>query len=158
MPKEIFLGYSDFLLISANHSHLDVLRNAKNSNKKSFFLKEDITEQQQLQWFENYLLRKGDFMFLTIHKESYQIFGCMGFRLMDDVIDGYNIIRIKHIPNTSMKDAFLELIILAKSFYPGKIFQVRVLKDNPAIKWYESLGFKTVSEETNFVTMYYNEQ
>lgn len=80
-----------------------------------------------------------------------------GFRLIDDVIDGYNIIRIKEIPNSSMKDAFLTLISLANSFYPNKNFQVRVLKDNPAIKWYEGLGFKTVSEETNFVTMYYNE-
>lgn len=79
MAKEIFLGYSNFLLKSANHSDLDILRKAKNSNKKSFFLKEDITEDQQLHWFEDYLSREKDFMFLVIDKESYQIFGCMGF-------------------------------------------------------------------------------
>jgi hypothetical protein len=156
MKKEFNIETCGFRLRSAVQSDLELLRNAKNSNKNSFFLQQDITEDQQKKWFEKFCENENDFMLILENVESNVAYGCMGFRLMDDVIDGYNIIRIKDLPNTSIKDAFIVLIKEAKLFFGDLTFQVRVLKSNPAIGWYEKIGFTKISEETNFITMYYN--
>lgn len=47
--------------------------------------------QQQINWYSNYLDRADDFMFVAMDRGTP--FGCLGFRVQDENIDLYNIIR-----------------------------------------------------------------
>lgn len=155
MKRKINLVGENFIIRSAVEYDLEILRNAKNNNKEFFFLKTEITEEEQKNWFSAFQNKEDDFMLMCENLDSRKVFGCMGFRIFDGVIDGYNIIRIERVPETSMKNAFLKLIEYTQILYPGLTFQVRVLKENPALSWYMKIGFEKFSEETNYITFYY---
>jgi hypothetical protein len=91
---------------------------------------------------------------MFVCKESEIIFGCMGFRLFEEKIDAYNIMRFCPSQIT-METCMKKMMEFAAEIFPSKQIQVRVLKHNPAISWYEKIGFEKVSDETNFVTLYY---
>ena len=142
----------DSLLFSIEEKDLEILRINKNLNRNFFFLKEEISQSQQNKWFSDYLNREEDFMFVC--KEKEHPFGCMGFRLFEDRIDAYNIMRFSP-SDTKMETCMEKMIDFSRRIFPGKETQVRVLKNNPAISWYKKIGFYHVSDETNFVTLYY---
>jgi ribosomal protein S18 acetylase RimI-like enzyme len=141
------------LLFSVVEDDIEVLRINKNNNKDFFFLKEEISPEQQKNWFLQYLKRDEDFMFVC--KEGGLVFGCMGFRIFEDKIDAYNIMRFSS-SSITMEKCMEKMIEFSRKNFPGKEVQVRVIKGNPAVSWYKKIGFRQVSDETNFIIMYYN--
>lgn len=134
---------------------VEILRINKNLNKDFFFLKEEITKQDQEEWFSNLLLKDDDFMFICFDVKTNNKFGSIGFRIVDGNIDFYNIMRF--CPSEiSMEECIKELIEFSKNLFPGKKIQVRVLKNNPAVGWYKKIGFEVYEERNNFLVMYYS--
>ncbi len=140
----------DFRLRPADQSDLDDLRQWKNSNKASFFLKDDIDRSQQLTWFHAFESRSDDHMFIVeqFAQGNWQKIGCMGFRKLDDegCIDAYNIIRAKRIEpaSFSMADVFLSMLKMAHNLYPDLPIRCKVIVGNPAVAWYEKQGFTKI--------------
>ena len=133
-----------------NENDLDLLMVHKNKNKQFFFLKEDITMENQIKWFEYMKLQKENFMYVCL--DDNNPFGCMGYRKIDDVIDVYNVMRFEE-SNVTMSKCLLSMINIIKQKYNNLKIQVIVLNDNPAIKWYEKNGFESVENKNNFVKM-----
>ncbi|NBP57960.1 hypothetical protein EBU71_15765 [bacterium] len=159
MKKQIQIEGENIILASLQKEEIQTLRLAKNRNKKYFFNKNDISEQEQIDWFNSLEKKTDDHMLVCRRKEDQKIFGCIGFRTMipildgyssKHIIDGYNIMRLENIDGTSMKVSMNLLIDWVSVQYPGLEFQVRVLEDNPAISWYESLGFEKRKKLENY--------
>jgi ribosomal protein S18 acetylase RimI-like enzyme len=131
---------------------LELLRTQKNLNKKFFFYKEDITLEEQMCWYEKYLQREEDWMMIS-QDETDIIWGIMGCRKLEEgTLDFYNIIRVRNLENTSMKNVFVEFVEYMKLLYPDHNIQVEVLSNNPAISWYERCGFtKTKMLESSVI-------
>jgi RimJ/RimL family protein N-acetyltransferase len=152
-------GHPDLRLREINSADLENLRTWKNENKNSFFLKEEITPEQQRKWYTNFSQREHDHMFIVEqeHNGDWEPIGCMGFRKLDDegCIDGYNIIRSKKIEpaSFSMSDAFGGMLAYAASLHPRLPLYVKVLSHNPAVAWYEKNNFKTIDEKDGYVLM-----
>jgi len=133
---------------------IEDLRLWKNFNKKYFFLKNNITKEQQIEWFENYEKDKENFMFVV--QEKYDIeyinIGCMGFRIIDNSIDVYNIMRGTKIKNSqyTMAEAFNMMNNYIFNTYKYTI-TCKVLKENPARSWYEKLNFENIEEKKDHI-------
>lgn len=146
--------HPEFRLKTIETSDLDDLRNWKNENRQFFFYKEIITEEQQQNWFEKHQKNDDDFMFV-VQEESAGDFvniGCMGYRLEDDHVDVYNIMRGRSVPASthSMAEAFQMMNNYIAESYDMPISCV-VLTDNPARKWYEKLGFISKEQREDHV-------
>lgn len=148
-----------FRLRTIEETDIDELRNWKNQNKNSFFLRDDITQEQQSLWFKHYLERENDWMFVVEQEvmQDREKIGCMGFRLLADegCVDAYNIIRSKRIePATfTMSDAFLAMLTFADQLYETLPIRCKVLSENPAVQWYERNGFEKVTLVDNYFLM-----
>lgn len=77
----------------------------------------------------------------------------MGYRIIDDEIDLYNIIRGEHSINkeATMKKAMYILLNFVFDRYDMRI-KCDVLKDNPAVEWYKSCGF-AICEDLGYYVM-----
>lgn len=146
MKTEINISYNDLCLKSITKDDIDLLRFWKNQNKESFFHKAVISKGAQKRWFRKYSGREDDYMFI-IYKKGIPV-GCIGFRVIGDYLDLYNlIIDYRQRGFGYMKEALRILILKIKnSRYKKLIISVRVLKDNPAVKWYLKNGFSIMSE------------
>ena len=141
-------------LRAANYCDIGLLREWKNSNKKSFFYQQDISMVQQSEWFLAYKQRENDYMFIVeeIIDDRYIPIGCMGFRLLDNYIDLYNIIRgTKSNNGVSMHEAmYIMLNFICKEWDTS--IKCDVLKDNPAVNWYLKCGFD-ILENKDYLVM-----
>ena len=146
MKKDFVLKIFDddsFRLRCILEEDIEELRQWKNNNVKSFFYQKIISPEQQKEWYKNYLERTEDFIFVAEikNKDEWQKFGCLGYRLLDEKLDLYNIIRgYKTIRKSSMKVAMAVLISYLCKEYTQKI-QCDVLIDNAALLWYNKCGF-----------------
>jgi len=121
-----------------NENDIENLRVWKNSHKDSFFCKDDITQEQQQKWYKEYAQRNqegNDFMYIVMY-EGEDV-GCIGYRLIDDYIDIYNVIlgkkeyEGKKIISTASKTLWESL----KAY--NKDITVMVLTSNTkTINWY----------------------
>lgn len=151
--------HPELRLRSIDKADIEDLRNWKNDNKTSFFLKQEITREQQEKWYGMFVTRDYDQMFIVEQKvgEEWKKIGCMGFRKLADegCIDGYNIIRSRKIePSTfTMSDAFRGMLAYASSLYPELPVRVKVLSNNPAVEWYGKNQFTTIARENDYVLM-----
>lgn len=133
------------VLRSAEARDLDDLRRWKNANKAGFFFKGEITPEMQAKWFDGYRARPKDFMFVVEHAGVRA--GCMGFRTLDDgAIDAYNIIAAPEGAGKGLMKAAMAVMCsyAAKTF--TKDIGCVVLKDNPAVGYYEACGFKVAGD------------
>jgi hypothetical protein len=152
-------AHPDVRLRSVTENDLENLRNWKNANKHSFFLNQDITPEQQQQWYRNFYKRKHDHMFIVeqLVDTSWVAIGCMGFRKLDEegCVDGYNIIRAQKLEpaSFSMSEAFRAMLAYAVSVYPDWPVQVKVLTNNPAIAWYQKNSFAIIDRVDNYCLM-----
>jgi RimJ/RimL family protein N-acetyltransferase len=122
------------------------LRTWKNANRQYFFFQELITPDRQRQWFEGYLARPEDFMFMVLHRG--EVAGCMGFRLRDGQADVYNVILGR--PELGGRGVMSQGIALMCSFALQRLgcpVVARVLKVNPALNWYGKRGFVVEADE-----------
>jgi hypothetical protein len=132
----------NLIIRTSDRGDLNNLREWKNIHKQYFFYKLDITHAQQEEWFSDYLLRFNDYMFIVdFDGESI---GCMGIRLKGDQWDVYNVIlgKTEFGGYGLMGRSYQVMLRFAKSQSELPI-SLQVLKNNPAVWWYEKNGFRT---------------
>ena len=126
------------------------LREWKNSNRRFFFHQEVITDSRQRLWFEDYLTRADDAMFI-VHWAEEKV-GCMGYRLCGGEVDLYNIIRGR--PDLGgrglMSHALRIMCSHAQSRY-GLPICAKIRRTNPATTWYLRNSFRIIAVEDEFI-------
>jgi hypothetical protein len=126
------------------------LREWKNANRFAFFYQDLITPEQQAQWFQKYLQRANDYMFIV--RRDARAIGCMGFRVIDGAVDIYNVIRGE--ATTGKRGEMGQAMRLMNSFILANFSApiiAQVLRNNPAIEWYAKNFFvQSVAHETYF--------
>lgn len=130
-------------LHSIEQEDIERIRTWKNRNRDRFFYKEVISSDEQRSWYQQYLSRAEDYIFVVEAKSmaKWDKIGCIGYRKVNDVIDLYNIIRgEKTQERSSMKDAMKMLLAYLMQTYDLRI-KCDVLVDNPAVEWYNKCGF-----------------
>jgi RimJ/RimL family protein N-acetyltransferase len=154
--------FPDLRLRAIGQEDIENLRTWKNENKNSFFLKQEITPEQQWKWYQAFSTRNDDHMFIVEQLEAgkWTPIGCMGFRELAEEgnVDAYNIIRSKKIGNASftMSEAFRLMLAYASSLYPQLPLRVKVLSHNPAVAWYEKNDFSKIGEQDGYFAMELN--
>lgn len=154
MNKKIIITCRDFpdlRLVSASDVDQENLRIWKNAHRKSFFYREIIQPEQQARWFQGYQDRADDYMFM-VEEECHPI-GCMAFRAEDEEkIDLYNIIRGENGNHkVSMRDAMHVMLAYISEKFPDRQIKCDVLKDNPAVRWYQKCGFAIWVEKEYYI-------
>jgi RimJ/RimL family protein N-acetyltransferase len=145
-------------LRTVNETDIENLRVWKNMNKNFFFYKQEISESQQTEWFNQYLNRPDDYIFIVELNNQLPI-GCMGIRKLDKEWDAYNIIlgESEFGRKGYMSVAFKKMLDFASNSESLPI-TLKVLKENPAVSWYEKNGFKKMSIEDSHFYMKYISQ
>lgn len=143
-------------LRSITDDDVEELRIWKNKNKDSFFYKKEISPCEQSVWFQNYLQRDEDWILVAETmgmNGEWKKFGCLGYRVMEEMIDLYNIIRGNQ---TTQKSSMRDMMLLLTSFlnyrYSMKI-KCDVLVDNPAVEWYNKCGFFIYEKQEDYYVM-----
>lgn len=147
-------------LRSTEQMDIEMLRTWKNKNRDRFFFKEIISAGQQIKWFEQYLLREEDSIFIVEIRDSdqWKRIGCLGYRKLEDTVDLYNIIRgEKTEEKSSMKEAMKLLLAYVTKKYACPI-KCDVLIDNPAVEWYNRCGFVIKEQIDDFYIMMFERQ
>jgi hypothetical protein len=114
---------------------LENLREWKNAHRFAFFYQAIITPEQQDKWFQGYLERANDYMFVV--QRGHEPAGCMGFRLLDQHADIYNVILGR--PESGGKGLMSWAMRLMCSFIAADFTRdigAQVLLSNPARAWY----------------------
>jgi len=142
-------------LRTINRDDLEDLRNWKNTHRTSFFHQELISAEQQQQWYQGYLQRAHDIMFIISYSD--QPIGCIGFRRLEDKVDIYNVIMGNQQLSGKglMRKALHRLIDEAATRLPGLPVTLVVLKGNPAVEWYLKSGFTVASECDSYLNLIY---
>lgn len=148
----------EITLRSISDADQENLRTWKNRHRTSFFYQEIITPEQQKEWFQKYLGRQQDYMFIVEEVmgksavEERRPIGCLAFRQEDDdTIDLYNIIRGQESIHVTMKDAMHLMLNYIKANFANKRIKCDVLKDNPAVWWYRKCGFAIWEEKEYYI-------
>ena len=143
-----------FVLRTVSDVDLENLRQWKNEQHQFFFHKDEISPQQQSNWYAAHQRRPYDFMFMTVL--DGQSFGCMGIRWLENVWDIYNVIlgRSEFGSRGLMSKAFKIMMAHALSIKASPI-TLQVLKLNPAVDWYLKNGFVITAECVEHYSMIY---
>ena len=132
-------------LRAAESRDLEDLRAWKNANKAGFFFQDEITPQMQKTWYESYLSRPNDFMFIVEHGEVK--IGCMAFRVSAaGDADAYNIIAAPGGAGKGLMKAAMTLMCSYIAATRTKDIGCLVLKGNPAAGYYQRCGFNIVGD------------
>lgn len=148
--------FPELELHSINSGDLENLREWKNAHRDAFFYKEIITAERQLTWYQGYLERADDYMFVI--KQIGQPVGCIGFRYLNESIDIYNVmIGVPEMAGKGYMGAALRVMTAeASRRYPGTPLTLMVLKDNPALNWYKKNGFIVTEEHDAYFNLLYS--
>ena len=135
-------------------NYLNDLRVWKNRNKNFFYYKKNISMSEQRSWFQSYLDRPSDYMFVVLFNGDRV--GCMGVRNIGLAWDVYNIIlgEVHYGGRGIMSSAFQAMLRFCGEQNELPI-TLEVLKDNPAINWYRKNGFLPIYESADSVNMKY---
>jgi RimJ/RimL family protein N-acetyltransferase len=148
----VFDAVSPVSLHTIGAGDLEDLRVWKNSNRQAFFFKDEITSPMQKKWFQGYLARPQDVMFIV--KSCGLRAGCMGFRVQGGAADCYNIIGLPAVAGRGIMTVAMRLMcsfILAEQ---APVVGLKVLKDNPAAGWYQKkCCFGIVSEGADYLQL-----
>ena len=120
--------------------HLEFLRRLKNAHRQRFFHRDEISPAQQQQWYEGYLQRDHDWMFVMRRAGVER--ACMGYRIVDGEIDIYNIIREDSGDGRTF--GFSQGFELLCAYLDARFdlpISGRVLADNPVVHWARRRGF-----------------
>jgi ribosomal protein S18 acetylase RimI-like enzyme len=144
----------------ADNGDRELLRVWKNENKKSFFHQSDITADQQAAWFSSYLTRAEDHVFMVeepLHGGWFAV-GVVACRLLEqeETVDVYNIMRGRRPEGgcANMGKALTLLCSRILEHYREPI-SCKVLKENPALAWYERLGFQVDEQREGYNLLRY---
>jgi spore maturation protein CgeB len=146
---------NDSKLVPISFNDIENLRIWKNYNKNYFFLKDEITKKEQINWFKNiYLKEKNNQIFIIKHKDIE--IGTLGYRLKNNSWDIYNVMNIndnfrgKGIMSISLKKLIVYLINKKDIDITAK-----VLTSNNNINWYLKNNFDIIDENKNFYQVKY---
>jgi RimJ/RimL family protein N-acetyltransferase len=154
--EQITLRRSGFargvILRSIAASDIETLRNWKNGQRLFFFDKAIITSERQREWFAGFQSRPDDYMFIVQAREVD--IGCMGIRNLGALWDVYNVIlgAQDHGGKGYMSEALILMLNFAYHRSPNPV-QLSVLKENPAVRWYEKNGFTAIQEAADHYVM-----
>jgi hypothetical protein len=157
-------AHADLRLRAINKSDIENLRTWKNRFKSTCFLSEDISPQQQENWYTSFSTRQGDFMFVVEQEvmREWKGIGCMGFRRLENegCMDAYNMIRANKIKPASftMGDAFSLMLTYANTIGGNLPIQSKCLQSNPALTWYQRNNFTIVRTSNNYYLMELNKE
>lgn len=142
-----------FLMRTITESDIDYIRTIKNINRDSFFYKKEITSEGQSQWFNDFEKRMNDHMFVILVDTVYA--GCIGTRFLNDHNDIYNVIlgNSKFKGKGIMTSAMNAVFRINELFYPQFPNRIKVLANNPALTWYNKIGFEITNTYEDFVWM-----
>lgn len=159
MKKEIVIENTkkEVRLRTINDKDIDKIRIWKNKNKERFFYKKEITAEEQKKWYANYLKREDDYIFVSevFDGTKWETYGCIGYRVVGEGIDLYNVIRgNKTNAISSMKKA-MKLIVKYLSKHSYEFIKCDVLVDNPAVEWYNECGFVIKEKYDDYYVMQY---
>jgi RimJ/RimL family protein N-acetyltransferase len=145
--------YPELVLRTIKSNDLENLRNWKNTHREAFFHQEIISPEQQQQWYQGYLQRPHDAMFIISYYD--QPIGCIGFRKLEDRIDIYNVIMGDQQLSGKglMRRSLHALVSEAAHQFPGLPVTLKVLKGNPALEWYLKSGFTIESECDTYLNL-----
>jgi RimJ/RimL family protein N-acetyltransferase len=134
---------------------LEKLRLWKNAHKNRFFFQDDISPEDQENWYKGYGLQKNNHMYIV--EVSLVGIGCMGIRLMDDYWDVYNVI----LGETAFSKKGYMSVALKKMIKRAQSTDMKrgglvVLRDNPAVNWYLSNSFQIFSTGSKSHEMRYS--
>lgn len=165
MKKQMIIeaDIKQYRLRNINEGDLEELRIWKNLNKSSFFYQKEISADEQKKWFEGYINRENDYIYIIeecvddIYKHKI---GCIGFRVQEgNVIDIYNVIRgNKSMADTTMLQAMHLLIAYIEKKFTRYEIKCDVLNDNIAKKWYEKCGFVVKECYEQYSVMKWNKE
>ena len=142
-------------LRSADWKDQESLRTWKNANRQYFFFKELIDADAQRRWFEGHLNRPDDHMFVVL--ASDKAVGCLGVRVLDDALDIYNVIGDERFNGKGYMSRGIRMMTkFARERYPHLPLRLKVLKNNPAIQWYQRNGFTTISDGDDHIELEFN--
>lgn len=138
-------------LRSAESDDGERLRTWKNANRQHFFFQDEISPEAQLRWMQGYFERADDFMFIV--ELAGRPVGCMGFRLIGGEVDVYNVILAD--PSAGGKGTMSKALRIMLSFARKLTSKVglKVLKGNPAVRYYERNGFHVLAERGDHLEM-----
>lgn len=144
----------NFYLQEISIDDIEKLRLWKNKHKSSFFHNEEITKEEQEQWFNSVYKNNEDVMFIVVH-DGKKI-GCMGYRFKNNHIDVYNIMRGEDSSSElfKMSTAFRLMLEYLRGKY-NKVISCVVLNHNPAFEWYLRNGFVKVGDSGDYSTLEY---
>ena len=126
----------------------------KNAHSHRFFHHEKISPAQQRRWFNNFLTRAEDHLFMVLI-ETLPI-GCIGIRLLDDHWDLYNVIRGVHrLHSRGCMGTALHHVIEFAIQRKAMPVQLKVLANNPACDWYKDNQFSVIKTEKDYIVMQY---
>lgn len=152
---------SGFRLRLAETDDREKLRVWKNLNKQFYFHKADITVEQQAKWFAGYLERPHDHVFMVDEQvgADWVTVGVVACRLLEDeqTVDLYNIMRGARTAadRTNMGQVMHTLCqVIAKHY--SQAITCKVLSNNPALGWYDHIGFVAVEERSDHKLLKYH--
>lgn len=154
MKKDFSLIFEDakVVLVSISSNDIEKIRIWKNEHRNSFFYNKIITSEEQIKWFENYLKRENDFIFVVSFKNKD--IGCIAFREINRLIDIYNVILgDKSFGGKGLMSIANRLMCSFIMDNYNEEITVKVLKTNPAIKWYLKNNFYETDIEDNYMLL-----
>ncbi len=141
-------------LISLKEEDIQLIRTWRNRDdvRVKFINQDFITEEAQKKWYENYISKPGDYVFIIIEKHTQKKIGmCAFYNFMEDeecaefgrfIIGDYDF----HGKGYG-KDALETALRIAFKTLDLKKVNLEVFKDNiPAVSIYKKCGFKHKSE------------
>lgn len=141
MNQSFTVRASEISLRAITRADCENLRAWKNANRFAFFYQETISPAQQAHWFEKYLTRADDYMFIV--EIDARAIGCMGFRLIENRADIYNVILGEPVFGKRgwMRAAMRVMCSFIRAEFTSDI-GAQVLRANPATAWYRKCGFR----------------
>jgi len=142
-----------FTLRSVIQSDAEILRKWKNEHREFFFYKHEISKEEQEKWIESFNERETDHMFIIM--DEGKPVGLVGTRLYQEFVDIYNVILgdKSYKGEYVMTNAVWATVAFSDLVFKNRPIRVRVLRNNPAIKWYEKIGFNNIDYFDDHVVM-----
>jgi hypothetical protein len=141
----------------AEYAHQEALREWRNAHSHRFHHQMPITVEGQRQWFEAYLSRPDDYLFMVM--EGMDPIGCLGIRFIEGAWDVYNVLRGRSSTSSVgfMSQALAMMIEFALRLRAVPV-KVEVLADNPALSWYLRNGFVMLSRDSTSIRLLHRGQ
>jgi len=132
----------------------ETLRSWRNAHTQSFFQQDPVTPNGQALWYEAYLNRTEDYLFMVM--QAAHAIGCIGLRFRDGEWELYNVLR--GISSDSSKGFMSQALAMVVDFALCTRLapvRVQVLANNPALAWYLSNQFVIVGSDARSVKLVY---